>query len=338
MRASKTQPVSSINTAITVILFAVAAVWLTLQIMAMRTLVAGAVLINPAEVVNLILGLSGLVVGILYAGGVAGVTMVTTGRRYLGFLKALPRPVTALLGGLLVALVMAAAGYFVFAQTPGLGVLIAGVAGFAGLLGGGMAALRSSHLVVAGLAGTAVLLVVFFLRGYFTPELLELLGRGISSYRTLTISSGLVAGLCVGITAFLYLRREAPKTGLYGYIGAGAAAGLLWLVGELITQLAATQLATPNSNGQIDLDSLSLQLSAQSQFNGGMTALFAGATTAVLAFGLLTPRQKEVTAAPPTKKKSSAKKATTVKPKQSTRPPKGSPARSSAKPTQRRKD
>lgn len=329
VKASKTQPVTPIGTAITVSLFAVAAIWLALQLMAMRTLVAGAVRIDPAEVVNLILGLSGLVVGVVFAGGTAGVTMATYGRDSIGFLRSLPRPVTAVLGGLCVSVVMATSGYFTFAQTPGLGVLVGGVVGVAGLLGGGLAAIHSSHLVVAGLAGTAVLLVVFFLRGYFTPEILESLGRGINSYRTLTIIGGLIAGICVGITAFLYLHKKASRTGLYGYIAAGAMPGLLWLVSELITQISATQLSTPATDGQIDLDSLSLQLSAQSQFNGGMTALFAGATTAVLAFGLLTPQPKRKGSSSAKKDvpAKSAKAGKAPKAKQSNRSPKAAGSR-----------
>ena len=292
VKASKSQPVPPIGTVAAAVLFAVAAIWLALQLMAMRTLVAGAVLVDPAEVVNLILGLSGLVVGVIFAGGVAGVAVATGGRDSIGFLRSLPKPLTAVLGGLCVSLVMAVAGYFTFVESPALGLLIGGVAGVAGLLGGSLATIRSSHLVAAGLTGTAVLLVVFFLRGYFTPGILESLGRGISAYRTLTIVGGLVAGICVGVAAYLYLRFHPSRTGLYGYILAGALPGILWLAGELITQVAATQLATPTTEGEINLDVLSLQLSAQSQFDGGLTALFAGATTALLAFGFLTPRQK----------------------------------------------
>ncbi|MFD0556038.1 hypothetical protein FB566_1261 [Stackebrandtia endophytica] len=293
MKASKTETVSPPGSAITLILFAVAATWLALQLLALRTLVAGAVKVDPSEVANLILGLSGLVVGIVFAGGVAGMAMRNFGPKALGFLANLPRIVTSVLGGLGVAIVMAVATYFTFAETPGLGMLIGGVAGVSGLLGGCLASIRSIHLATAGLTGTAVLLAVFFLRGYFTPELLAGLGRGISAYRTLAIVGGLVAGLCVGLAAFIYLRRRAPQTGLYGYLGAGAAPGVLWLISEIITQITASQLTGPAGEGQIDLDALSLQISAQSQFNGGLAALFTGATTAVLAFGLLIPSKNK---------------------------------------------
>lgn|GEM_PF-4246277 len=296
MKASKTETLSSPGSAITLVLFAVAAIWLALQLLALRTLVAGAVQVDPAEVANLILGLSGLVVGIVFAGGVAGMAMRNFGPKALGFLANLPRIVTSVLGGLCVAIVMAVATYFTFAETPGLGMLIGGVAGISGLLGGCLASVRSIHLVTAGLTGTAVLLAVFFLRGYFTPELLAGLGRGISAYRTLAIVGGLVAGLFVGLAAFFYLRRRAPGTGLYGYLGAGAAPGVLWLLSEIITQITASQLSGPTQEGQINLDALSLQISAQSQFNGGLAALFTGATTAVLAFGLLIPSKNKRTA------------------------------------------
>ncbi|GAA4904822.1 hypothetical protein [Stackebrandtia albiflava] len=291
MKGSKNTSRAALGPVATILLSTVAVVWLGLQLLAMRTLLAGAVAADPGQVANLVISLSGLVVGTVYAGGVAGVSLANLADRTGGFLSRPPRIVPAAAGGLGVGVVMATASYLTFAESPDLATLVAATVGVAGLLGGCVGAIRSVPVVTAGLSGTAVLLAVFVLRAYFMDELLSQLGRDVGTYRMVVIVGGLVAGLCVGVTAFLYLRRHTRRVGLYGFILAGATPGALWLLGELVTQIAASWLTLPGEDGTVNLDNLSLALSAASQFNGGLTTLFAGATTAVLAFGILLPKR-----------------------------------------------
>jgi hypothetical protein len=272
------------------VLLAVAAVWLGLSFRSMNAFLAAQVEADPGSVPNLVMSLSATVIGAVFAGAVAGHLVTVLPMRWL---SGLPRLVTAAGGGVLVGLVAAAAGYSTFAATPAVAAIVAGVAGLSALLGGCAAAPKNTDAVAAGLAATVVLLAFMFLRGWFDEDLLNLLTRQPDTYRWIGIAGGVVAGMCAGLTAYALLRRRRSATKLSGYLLAGAAPGALWLLSEIAIRIAAAFLV--NTTSQIDqLSDLLMGQTLEAQLNGSLATLFAGGTTAVLAFGMLLPKKKPV--------------------------------------------
>lgn len=266
-----------------VVLLAIAALWLGLSFQSMNAFLAKEVQNNPGAMPNLIMSLSATVIGAVFAGAVAGHLATIVSSRWL---RQLPRIVAAAIGGVIVGLVAAALGYLTFSATPAVAAIVSGVAGIAAVLGGCLAAAKSTNVVAAGLSATVVLLAFMFLRGWFDDDLMNLLTRQPDTYRWIGIATGLVAGLFTGLTAFITLRRRRGGTKLYGHLVAGAAPGALWLLSEIGVRIAGALLL--GTTGEIDqLSTLLMGQTLEAQLNGSLATLFAGGTTAVLAFGLL---------------------------------------------------
>ncbi|CAM3336246.1 hypothetical protein [Stackebrandtia soli] len=251
--------------------------------MGLRTLLGESVTADPSRVVPLIISLSSMVIGVVFAGAVCGLMAASWAR---GPLAGLPRPVTATVGGVVLGVAAATCGYLVFAGAGAIPIIVAGVAGISGLIGGLLAAPPKGAVIAAGLIGTAALLVFLFLRGWFMTDLLDLLVRTPDTFRWIGIIGGVVAGMLAGLASYLYLRRRNAGTGLYGFMLGGALPGILWLLSEVATRIAGAVLLSYAGQPQL-ADSLYLGQAGDAQLNGSLAALFTGATTAILAFGLL---------------------------------------------------
>jgi hypothetical protein len=286
VNATKPARRSSSGVIANIVLLVIAALWLVGSFQALRVLVAGSLRTQPESVANLIMSLSGTIAGAVFGGAAAGYLARSAKVRPF---TAMSRHVCALSGGVVVGLVTAGLSFYTFGATPAVATIVAGVAGCAAVIGSLFAAAKNRDIVFAGLVGTLLVFVVMFLRGWFGGLVNSLYHSNPDAYRWIAIAAGLVIGLCVGLCGYLVLRRLQPKTSLYGFLAAGAAPGALWMFSEIATRIAAALLVANTAEPDV-LSGLMMDQSLQAQLDGSMAALFAGATTTVLAFGLLAPK------------------------------------------------
>ena len=160
----------------------------------------------------------------------------------------------------------------------------------AGLLGGAVAAVRPGTVVAAGLSGTVAATVVSLLHGAWEGELRQLVSSGQTPQALATATSrvfylaAVVAGLAAGITAFVHLRRRRSGPGWPGYLLAGALAGLLGVVTELVTRVGGARLYT--LAGALSANDRTVQdYLAAARLNNALVVLFVGGLAAMVAFG-----------------------------------------------------
>ncbi|MFG3342690.1 hypothetical protein [Glycomyces sp. NPDC048151] len=225
-----------------------------------------------------------------FAGAVAGVVVP---RLVKG-----PKRALTVLGSLVVGLIAAATGYASFAPDASIALVLALVLLGSGVIGGLFALPRRSVTVAAGLSATLLLLVSMFARGLFeSATSVSLFSDPLDQYGALGQILPFVAGLACGICAFLYLRQKKAGVKLLGHLVAGATPGAIWMVSTIIAQIGVEVLLNVGLDEVAPLDEAFLSLSFQWQYNGSMTAMFAGAFCAVLAFGLLLPKAPKAKAA-----------------------------------------
>lgn len=218
-----------------------------------------------------------------FAGAVAG---LITPR----FVKG-PKRVTAMLGATIVGLAAAGVAYASFAVDASIALVLALVLLGSAIVGGLFALPKRGVTVAAGLSATLLLLVFMFARGLFeSATSVSLFSDPLDQYGALGQILPFVAGLACGICAFLYLRATKAGVKLLGHLLAGAIPGAIWLAATMIAQIGVEVLLNAGLDQVSPLDSAFLALSFQWQYNGSMTAMFAGAFCAVLAFGLLLPK------------------------------------------------
>ncbi|MFC3496015.1 hypothetical protein [Glycomyces rhizosphaerae] len=224
-----------------------------------------------------------------FAGAVAG---VVTPRLLKG-----PKRATAALGFTIVGLAAAAVAYASFAVDASIALILALVLLGSAIIGGLFSLPRRGVTVVAGLNATLLLLVLMYARGIFESSSVSLFSDPLDQYGALGRAIPFIAGLACGICAFLYLRRKQAGVKLLGHLVAGAIPGGIWLASTVIAQIGVEVLLNTGLDEVSPLDSAFLALSFQWQYNGSMTAMFAGAFCAVLAFGLLIPKAPKAKAA-----------------------------------------
>jgi hypothetical protein len=225
-----------------------------------------------------------------FAGAVAGVVVPR-------LLKGPQRALTVL-GFTVIGLIAAVVGYASFAVDASIALVLALVLLGSAIVGGLFALPKRSVTVVAGLSATLLLLVFMFARGLFeSATSVSLFSDPLDQYGTLGRILPFFAGLACGICAFLYLRKKKAGVKLLGHLLAGAIPGAIWMVATIIAQIGVEVLLGVGLDEVSPLDEAFLSLSFQWQYNGSMTAMFAGAFCAVLAFGLLLPKAPKAKAA-----------------------------------------
>ncbi|SBT52292.1 hypothetical protein [Micromonospora auratinigra] len=235
--------------------------------------------------------------GVITAALVAGATVALAATNRIG--RATLRFVAAVGAGLLVGLVAAVAVNLTYADNATTNT-IAGTTAAAAIIGGAMAGARNAP-VVGGLAGAtlaAQLFVVLFSRA--RDPLSDLFGAGdtqqsvLDAAKWVSRTESLLAGLIAGLVAFGYLtwarrratRRDpaAPALRWPSYLAAGAGAGLLLLLTEVIIRVGGhglLDLAAALS----DADQVAQTALGTSRVDNGIWVLFVGALTALIAFG-----------------------------------------------------
>jgi hypothetical protein len=174
----------------------------------------------------------------------------------------------------------------------------------AGTVGGALGGIRPSEVVSAGVAGALAAFVADSVLGLFTSPLAHLFGAGDSAgsrlvaASRLALTTSLLAGVVAGLVAFTLLYRARCGWRFPVYLGAGATAGVLLLLTELITRVGGAQLF--GLVGRLsEADQVYVDYVAQSRLNHGLIVLFLGSIVAILCLGSTMRRPEPV--APPVK-------------------------------------
>src|SRR6266545_3308550 len=162
----------------------------------------------------------------------------------------------------------------------------------ASLVGGIVAGVRPARAVAAALAGLLAWFAVGVIQGLFSGRLLNVFGaggtvasRGIASDR-LSLAIAVLGGVVAGAAAYAYLRRgQGDESWRWPvYLVAGGGPGLLLLAADLVTIVGGAQLL--RAVGSISpFDRAVVAFLSESRIKTGLVVYFAGALTALLAFG-----------------------------------------------------
>lgn len=229
-----------------------------------------------------VLSLPALIQAALFAGAATGFAVS------LAITRTALRYTAAVLSGLGVGVLALAVVLLAYAMPTGSGTALAASVALAGALGGALGAVRPAPIVSSGLLAMVPVLVVGYLVGHFSEELLGLFGdNGTAAGRYsasgyLGFTSALLQGLFAGVVAFLLLRRSGLKFPVYAL--AGALPGLIIGVAELFTRIAAPRLlslATEVSS----FDKIVYGLGAGNRTNQALVVFFVGALVAIIAHG-----------------------------------------------------
>ncbi|MEU6246278.1 hypothetical protein [Glycomyces sp. NPDC047010] len=219
----------------------------------------------------------------MFAGAVASVIAV---RLFKG-----PRQARVLFGALATGIATGVAGYLSFSADSDIALVIGLIMLGSALVGGLFALPKNAVMVTAGLSATLLLLLLMYTRGILqAASMKSLFSDPLDEYGTLGTAVPFIAGIACGICAFLYLRQKKAGVKLLGHLLAGALAGAIWLVSTIIAQIGVEVLLSVGVEAIDPFDVATLALGFQWQYNGSMTAMFAGALCAVFAYGFLLPK------------------------------------------------
>lgn len=242
--------------------------------------------------------LPGVISAALVAG--AGIALAVTNllaRR--GTDRAALRFVAATGVGLLVGLLTAVAINLVYSDNATTNV-IAGSAAAAAVVGGALAGARDATAVGAVVAATLAVLVFVVAFSQVRDPLFTLYGGDggqaamVGAARWVARTESLAAGLLAGLLAFGYLRLarrralrrapDAPAGRWPRYLVAGAGAGLLLLLTEVIIRVGGRSLLDLAA-ALSEADAVAQTTLGTSRVDNGIWVLFVGALTAMIAFG-----------------------------------------------------
>jgi hypothetical protein len=229
-----------------------------------------------------VLSLPALMQAALFAGAATGLAVS------LSVVRPKLRYVTGVLAGLAVGVLALAVVLLAYAMPTGAGTALAVAVALAGALGGALGAVRPAPIISSGLLAMVPVIILSYLIGHFSEELLRLFGdtgTAASRYSAsgyLGFTSALVQGLLAGIVAFLLLRRSGLKFPAYGL--AGALPGLLIGVAEIFTRVAAPRLLSLATEVSA-WDKVVYGLGNGNRTNQALVVFFIGALTAIIAHG-----------------------------------------------------
>lgn len=205
-----------------------------------------------------------------------------------------PQKAVAFLGALVAGLVAGGTGYAAYSVDASIALILGVVLLGSGLVGGLIGLSRHAIVLAAGFSATLLLLLVMYTRGIVeASSSLSLFSDPLDEYNALGTAIPFIAGLACGLCAFVYLRKRKAGVKLLGHLLAGAIPGGVWLISTIIAQIGVTTLLGVGLDEVSPLDEAFLAMSFQWQYNGSMTAMFAGAFCAVLAYGLLMPSKSK---------------------------------------------
>ena len=160
----------------------------------------------------------------------------------------------------------------------------------AGAVGGALGAVKPGQVVFTGLCATLATVAAETVLSLFTPQLTGLFGAGgtagahLAVASRLALTATLLGGVVAGVGAFWLLYRARCGWRFPAYLGAGATAGILLLLADVLTRIGGTQLY--GAIGRLSpADRTFVGFTAQSRLNHALMVLFLGAIVALLCFG-----------------------------------------------------
>jgi hypothetical protein len=271
--------------------------WLAITLWSAHVAISDAPQTGALALTQAALALPDVIAASLLAGGAAGLAVVELlAGRFSAVRRTWVRYGTGAASGLAIGAL--AAVLVVIAYGTGNSILVLALAvAVAAMLGGALAGPSPSAVVGAGFAGTLAWFGVGVLQGLFHGRLVRVFGGSsaaseFAASTRLSFAVSLIGGLIAGLVAYLYLRRRYSGRRYQVYVMAGAAPGLLILLADLITLVGGAQLL--GLAGSVsDSDHAALRYLQDSRINHALLLLFAGALTAVLAYGrTLKPSQR----------------------------------------------
>jgi hypothetical protein len=281
------------------ILFLLGLLWLAATMWSARASIASNAA-DPAVVISTAaLALPGVIAATLLAGAAAGLAATgrfvrrndvlspgrvpSTGRRAM-----LRRLAIGAAAGALMGLLTAGVIVFAFGANAAIGILATTV-GVSGLIAGAAAALPPPPLA-AGIAATLSVFVTGALLNLFQTPLKSLLGAGetiASQYDAadrFSMLAGLISGLAAGVVSYLFLRRRGRGERWPWFLLAGAMAGIMALLGELLTQLGGASLLGI-VGGFSNADQAILDYLGGARIASALTVGFTGGISAMILIG-----------------------------------------------------
>ncbi|GAA4924128.1 hypothetical protein [Actinoplanes utahensis] len=291
MTDRQTAPETVEESPLTVALLALAALgWTGAMLWSARATITGR---DDAamEVTSTAYALPGAVSADLVAGAAVALLALTllSARRPLG---ASARFAVATGAGLLTGLVSALP--IITINTAGtMYAIVGGTVAAAATIGGALAGLRIPPVIAAAAAGAVGVFLVGFLLNLFQDPVLEAYGAGdtassADAAQWFSYSQAALSGLAAGLIPFALLRRARRRTGadlrwpLYALAGAGA--GLIIVIAELLARTAGAQVL--ELAGKVsELELVVQEMLSSARLNNGLIVLFVGAFTALVAVG-----------------------------------------------------
>ncbi|BBH66262.1 hypothetical protein ACTI_29470 [Actinoplanes sp. OR16] len=272
---------------LTVVLLAAAAIaWTAAMLWSARTTITGRVSAEM-EVTSTAYALPGAVAADLVAGAAVALLVLTLigARRTLG---PSARFAVATGAGLLTGLLSAIP--VVTINTAGsLYAIVGGTVAAAATIGGALAGFRIPRVIAAAAFASIGVFVLGFVLNLFQAPVLDLLGAGdtastANAAQWFSYGQAALSGLAAGLIAFFLLRRAEGAVKWPFYALAGAGAGLVTVIGEILSRTAGSKVL--ELAGKVsELDKLAQQILSTARLNSGLIVLFVGAMTAMLAVG-----------------------------------------------------
>jgi hypothetical protein len=246
------------------------------------------------EVTSTAYALPGAVSAAMLSGAVVALLVLTliNGRRALG---ATARFAVATGSGLLVGVLCALP--IITINTAGtIYAAVAGTVAAAATIGGALASFRVPPVIAAaGWATAGVFLLGFALNNkHVQSPVLDLLGNGstasaVNANQWFSWGQSALSGLAAGLIVFAVLRRTRRRSGGVDlrwpfYLIAGAGAGILSVISEVLTRTAGSQVL--DLAGKVsELERSVQQILSTNRLNSALIVLFIGAFTAMVAVG-----------------------------------------------------
>jgi hypothetical protein len=250
----------------------------------------GAVALSAAA-----LALPGVIISGLVAAAAVGLCTADALSRRIG--SPARRVAVGAAAGLVVGLVCAGLVIAGYGTTAAL-LVLAGAVATTGVVGGAVGGLRPAAVVGAALAGALTWFLIGLFESAYLNRLLDLFGAGdtvasqVRARSSLAFAVAVLGGVLAGAVAFAYLRRRRDTDRRWPlYLAAGAGPGILVMLADLVTAVGGGQLIRLAGSAS-GADRAALTYLGSVRWETAEVILFAGALTAMLAFGVTTRRRQ----------------------------------------------